>query len=279
MVRILVDSSADYSKEELAAKNLEMVPLTITVNGTDNYKDELELSRAELYRLLTTEGNIVKTSQPSPQDFLEKFEQIKAAGDEAVCIMLSSALSGTYQSAVLAKGMADYDGIHVIDSLTAIAAIRILADHALQLVADGHTAAEIEQTIEQLKGRVKIIAVVDTLKYLYLGGRVSRTTAIVADAVNVKPGIYVTQDGKVATGKKYFGVRRAVKELAAQMKNVKIDPAFPLYVVYSQNDANAKLLENALNAEGISVNGMHEIGATIGVHTGPCVFGIIYVEA
>lgn len=277
MVRILVDSSADFSKEELEAKNLLMVPLTITINNTDNYKDVLELERAELYRLLTTDNTRVMTSQPSPQDFLEKFQEVKDAGDEVVCILLSSGLSGTYQSACLAKEMVDYDKIYLVDSLTATVAIRILTDYALQLVEEGRSAAEIAEIMEQMKSKLEIRAVVDTLKFLYLGGRVSRTTAIVGDAVTIKPAILVSRDGLVEVCNKYLGVRRAVKDLTAQFVKADVNRNFPVYMVYSQTDDNAQLLKKALNDAGETVDGAYEIGATIGVHTGPGVFGVIYV--
>lgn len=278
MIRLLVDSSADYSKAELDEKHIEMVPLTITLNDSETYKDELEIARHDLYGMMAEGSCTVKTSQPSPQDFLEKFEAAKQAGDELICILLSSSLSGTVQSAVLARTMAGYDKIYIVDSLTATVAIKILADHALKMIAEQKTSAEIVNALESLKGRIKIKLVVDTLKFLYLGGRVSRTTAIVGDAVRVKPSIYVTQDGFVGVGPKYLGISRGVKDLTKLMQTTKTDPAFPNYLIYSYDTDNLNKLKKSLTDAGVSIADSYEIGATIGVHVGPGTFGVVYVE-
>lgn len=277
MVRVLVDSSADYEKEELIAKNIEFAPLTITVGDSRSYRDVLELTRAELYDFLINGKETVKTSQPSPQSFVEIFEKVKVAGDEIVCIMLSSTLSGTYQSAILAKEIVDYDKIYVVDSLSATVAIKIMADYALELGAKGVSGKEIAEEMEALKGRLRITACVDTLKYLWLGGRVSRTTAVVADTVNIKPGIVVTKEGAVGVTSKYLGVTRAVKDLVKQMKNADIDRNFPFYLIYSHDNTNCMKLKKALEAADIKVDNYYELGATLGVHVGPGAFGCIYV--
>lgn len=279
MIRVLVDSAADYTAAELAEKGLLMVPLTITVGENQSYKDEIELPRSEVYRLLLEGKETVKTSQPSPQEFLEVFEQVKEAGDEVIVITLSSSLSGTCQSARLARELVDYKGkIHIIDSLSATVAVKILADHALKLAAEGHPAEEITEILEEMKGRLRITAVVDTLKYLYLGGRVSKTTAAVADTVNIKPGITINTEGFVEVGSKYLGIARGVKDLVKRAKNGNIDTDFPMYLIYSHNSANAEKLKKGLEDAGVRVDAMHELGATLGVHIGPGAFGTIYLE-
>ena len=136
MIRILVDSASDYQMEEIQTKGLLLVPITITIGETD-YIDGKNLGRDEFYEILSRTGEFPKTSQPSPQAFLDLFLEAKKNGDELICILLSSALSGTCQSAFLAKSMAAYDKIYIIDSLTATYTIKLMADHALQLVKEG----------------------------------------------------------------------------------------------------------------------------------------------
>ena len=118
MIRILVDSASDYTVAETKRKNLELVPISFVI-GEQTYTDGYDLSRDGFYELLRESGNFPTTSQPSPQSFLEIFADVKEKGDELICILLSSALSGTYQSAVLAKNMVEYDSIYLIDSLSA----------------------------------------------------------------------------------------------------------------------------------------------------------------
>ncbi|MGN1157111.1 MAG: DegV family protein, partial [Agathobacter sp.] len=127
MVRILVDTSADYTVEELKARNMELISLNITVDDK-SYRDSVDITRADVYDMLINQGKFPKTSQPSPQDFLEIFEDVKEKGDSLVCITLSSALSGTYQSAALAKDMAECDDIYLVDSLSATYGIRHLGE-------------------------------------------------------------------------------------------------------------------------------------------------------
>ena len=108
-----------------------------------------------------------------------------------ICILLSSALSGTYQSAVLAKNMVEYDSIYLIDSLSATYTIKIMADYACTLREKGYTAHEIIQAVENLKSRVKVLAALDTLEYLGRGGRISKTAAAIGDLANIKPIITI----------------------------------------------------------------------------------------
>ena len=139
MIKILVDSSADYQMEELKEKQLELIPLPIHLDGQE-YIDGVNLERDEFYRLVAASKDFPTTSQPSPQEFLDIFQTVKKAGDELICILLSSELSGTYGCAVLAKEMADYEGIYLVDSKTATCAIKMLADYACRLRTEGVTA-------------------------------------------------------------------------------------------------------------------------------------------
>ena len=140
MIKILVDSSSELTKKEAEEKGFLFVPISVNIGGRE-YRDGVDLTKDKFYDLLVNSGEFPQTSQPSPQAFLELFEQAKKNGDEVVAILLSSALSGTYQSAVLAKQMVDYEGIYLIDSLTATGVIQILADYAQGLIEKGKSAA------------------------------------------------------------------------------------------------------------------------------------------
>ena len=176
MIRILVDTSSDYTVEEIKANGMELAPLHITI-GEKDYRDGYDLSKDRFYELLTSSEEFPKTSQPTPQDFVDVFEDVQEKGDELICILLSSKLSGTFQSATLAKSIVDYDNIHLVDSLGATHMIRIMADYALDLVKEGKSAIEIVAALEEMKSKIKVLAVVDTLEYLCKGGRVSKTAA------------------------------------------------------------------------------------------------------
>ncbi len=277
MLRILVDTSADYTVEELKERNLELVSLNIVVDD-DSYRDIVDITRAEVYDILINQNKFPKTSQPSPQDFLEIYEDVKEKGDSMVVITLSSGLSGTYQSATLAKSMVEYDDIYIVDSLSATYGIRHLAEYACKLRSEGIDGATIAEALEELKGRIVILAAVDTLEYLYKGGRVSKATATVGELANIKPIITVNDEGKVVVVAKGLGRNKAIASLTKSISSYDIDENFPIYTVYAVGEENTAKLEEKLSTAGIRCDERLQIGATIGVHVGPGAYGAIFIK-
>ena len=276
MIKSLLDTSSDYTVEEVQAKGMDLVPLHITLGEAD-YRDAYDLSKDKFYELLTSNEEFPKTSQPTPQDFVDVFEEAEKNNDELICILLSSRISGTFQSATLAKSIVDYDKIHLIDSLSATHGIRLLAEHAQNLVNEGKTAEEIVAELEVLKTKIKILAVVDTLDYLCKGGRVSRTTAAIGEMAKVKPMITVNE-GEVAVIGKSLGKNKAIGSLLKALGECEVDHRFPMYSVSTLGTENCEVLENRLAAEGYETIERLQIGATIGTHVGPGVFGIIFIQ-
>ena len=209
MIKILIDSSADLTPQEISQKKVIMIPLQVAIQDK-TYLDGINLDHDTFYNILTSSSEFPKTSQPSPQAFLEAFEEVKANNDELICILLSSALSGTYQSAKLAKDMVDYDKIYLIDSLSAVSAIRILCDKALEMINNNIDTITIVETLNNLKGRIKIFAALNTLDYLSKGGRISKTVATIGDLTNIKPIITVSEEGKVEIAGKRLGVNKSI---------------------------------------------------------------------
>lgn len=277
MIRIMVDTSADYTVEETKEKGIGLLPIHITM-GDKDYRDAYDLTKEEFYDLLTGSSEFPKTSQPSLQDLLDAFEEAKENGDELIYITLSSSLSGTYQSAVLAKNMAEYDKIYLVDSLTATHMVRVLADHAKKLADEGVSAEKIVEELEDLKGRVKVYAALDTLEYLYKGGRLSKTSAVLGEMARIKPLITVNTNGEVAIVGKCMGKNKAITTLMKMIGDSQIDPDFPRYSVYTQGLENSDIFENRVRESGIEITERYQIGATIGAHIGPGVFGLIFVE-
>lgn len=276
MIKVLVDASSDYTVDEVKEKNIILVPIKVVI-GEKEYIEGHNLQRGEFYEILEKSGEFPKTSQPSPQEFLEIFNDAKENGDEIVCILLSSALSGTYQSAVLAKDMVDYDKIYIVDSLSATICIKVMADYACQLIDQNKTAKEIANEIEQLKSHVKCIATMDTLEYLYKGGRLNKTAAAVGEAVNIKPIITLTQEGEVGIVKKCIGKKQAVMQTKKLIQDMNVDTNFPIYSIYSYGTENCEKLEQRLEKDGYKFSDRLQIGPTIGTHIGSEAFGVIFV--
>ena len=277
MIRILVDSSTDFSMEEVKNKSLYHVPLTISLNGQDYLSGE-DLTSDQFYELLTAGEDFPKTSQPSPQAFAQIFEQAKEKGEEIICVLLSSALSGTCQSATIAKDMVDYDGIYIVDSLTATIMTRVIVDYGLLLINQGKSAKEIVEALNALKSKVKVAAGLDTLEYLYRGGRLNKAAATIGELANLKPVISVTEEGTVSVIGKCLGKNKALQFILKTLNGKELNTNFPLYTVYAYGSENTEKLEEKLAAEGYTVSARLQLGSTIGAHVGPGAFGIIYVE-
>ncbi len=276
MIRILVDSTSDFAPEECAARNMIMIPLNVNF-GDESFQDVLELSKEDFYDRLINGSVHPKTSQPAPGDFLDAFEAVKESGDELICIMLSSAISGTYQNAVNAKNMVEYDKIHVIDSCSTTAVVRILADYAEKLIGWGCSAEEIVEKLEELKGRVRILAALDTLEYLQKGGRLSKAAAAIGTMASLKPVITLSKEGSIEVTQKCLGKARAQQYLLDQMKKIQLDDEFPLYSLYTYGTSNCEKLEENLLKIGLKPEQRIRISSVIGTHVGPEVYGMVYV--
>ena len=276
MIRILIDSSADYSAQEAKEHNLELIPINITLNGK-NYLDGIDITRDEFYELLTSSEEFPKTAQPSPQDYVDLFEDAKEKGDSVVYLSLSSALSGTFQSATLAKSMVEYDEIYLVDTLSATRAIRIMAEYACKLRDEGDDAATIASKLDEFKSRVVIYAAIDTLEYLSKGGRLSKTAAAVGELANLKPIITVTPEGTMAVPAKALGRNKAISTLTKIVTEKQIDTSFPIYSLYAIGEENTEKLEQKLGKEGVRVTKRLQVGSTIGCHIGPGAYGVIFV--
>ena len=277
MIRIIVDSSADYTQEELKEKNIQEVSVLINI-GDKSYRSGIDIKPNELYEMLIAGGEFPKTSQPSPQAFFDVFEEAKENGDSVICILISSNLSGTFQSAMLAKNMVDYENIYLIDSLTATHMARVMIEYACRLRAEGKNVTEIVKAVEELQPRVKVLAGVDTLEFLYKGGRLNKATAVIGELANLKPMITVTEDGTLSVVGKCIGRNKAISYIVKAMEEKEIDFDFPVYSLYAYGTENTERLEQKLEAIGIHCTERLQLGATIGTHVGPGAFAVVYVE-
>lgn len=274
MIKILVDSASDCCWGDSAYD--DFVALTVSIDGKD-YKDGKDLTADRFYQLLTSAAEFPKTSQPSPEAYYKIFQEAKEAGDEVLCFSISSAVSGTYQSACIAKEMADYDGIYVIDTCMVSHLIGILTDYARKRIGEGATASQISLECEALKGRIRVFAGLDTLEYLHKGGRLNRASAAVGQIAGIKPIVTFTPEGGIAVGGKAIGVPRAIQTIVTKLTGEALDPDFPVYTLYTSGTQNTQKLEKKLLEAGIRSQKRLQIGPTIGAHVGPNVYGAVFV--
>ena len=267
-VRIIVDSSTDVSEEY--RKKIQFVPLTVRF-GDKEYLDGVEISKHQFYEMLVESDVLPTTSQATPAAFAEYLESVASAGDSAVVITLSSKLSGTYQSAVLAAE--DYPNIYVVDSQSVAIGTGVLAQYAVELAQQGMGAEEIAQELTQQREKVCVVALLDTLEYLKKGGRISKTVAFAGGMLNIKPVVTV-QDGAVALIGKARGSRNGNNLLVEKIREAGgVDFERPVLLGYT--GLSSALLEKyvddskALWADHVDKLDGCLLCSVIGTHAGP----------
>lgn len=278
-IRIITDSAADYSAQEIGRRQITCVPMSISF-GEEQFQDSVDLTKEEFYEKLLEGKEFPKTSQPSPTAFINCFEEAKAAGDTVIVVLIAGVLSGTIQSALLAKDMVEYENIYIIDSQSATLGMRILVDRAVFLREQGCDAKTIVEELEGLKTRIRLYAGLDTLEYLYKGGRLSKSQATIGNLVNLKPVITLGGDGSVELCGKQIGMKHAYKQIAKILEEDAPDVDYPVYFLYAYDKKNCVNFIQYLKKKGMDFGTpkLRGIGATIGSHIGTGAFGIVYVK-
>ena len=278
MVRLITDSAADFEPFELEQLGISCIPIKVMV-GQSEYEENVNLSKDQFFALLKETGASPKTSQPSPQILMDLFEEAKAAGEEALYITLAAALSGTYQSAAMICGDAESGLCHVLDSRNATGGQRLQLEYAARLRDEGKTAAEIMEAVKGIQGKIVLYACIDTLEYLYRGGRISQTVYKLGTMAQVKPIIRVAEDGSIEVPAKAIGMRKGMDMLCKRMEQQKPSKEHNVYVMYTADRTIGQALAEKVRALGIEVpeERIIQVGAGIGSHIGPNACGIVYV--
>ena len=266
--RIIVDSTADLFTE--LKNRVGVVPLTVHF-GEEEYLDGVTIDHKTFYEKLIESDVLPTTSQATPDSFIKEFQKIKENGDSAVVITISSKLSGTYQSAVIATE--DFDNIYIVDSGSAAIGSGILAERALKLADDGMNAREIAKLLNEEKEKIVIIALFDTLEYLKKGGRISKTAAFAGSVLNIKPVLSVI-DGEITVLGKARGSKMGNNLLVEEIEKVGgVDFEKPVLLGFT-GLSDALLLKYIEDSKYLWEKGLKDIrytaiGSVIGTHAGP----------
>ena len=277
MIRILTDSTADLLPAEAARMGVETVHMQVRFEDGSVYRDGLDMTPDEFYARLAHCAKLPTTSQPSPQDFLDVFEDAKEKGDEVIAILISGCLSGTCQSAAIAAASCEYDKIYIVDSLTATMGEQLLIRLAVQLRAEGASAGQIMETLERRKKDVRIVAIVDDLKYLRKGGRLSGAAAVAGSLLGVRPVVAV-RDGRVGLAGKARGMPGAYVTLFRLIDELGgLDESLPYGVGYTARRKAVEPVHRYLTVNlKLPEPPCCHIGTAIGTHVGPGAAGVCF---
>lgn len=272
-IHVVTDSGSDLPLEVQKRLGIRVVPLTVQF-ADEIFKDGEEISTTQFYERLQTGGVMPSTCQPSPADFARVFEEVAEPGDTIISVHISSKMSGTYQSAVLAGTMLDSSiTVHNIDTKAASLGAGMVAIVAAEAIQAGLELDEVLATVQNTIEQLAVYFVVDTLEYLKKNGRIALAAALFGTLLNIKP-VLTLDDGQVAPFEKIRGKSKALKrlqELLGEMKEAYPDQKFRVGISHSNSLEEANSLAKRLQ-EHPEVDGeilISFIGPTIGVHTGP----------
>lgn len=268
-VKIIIDSTTDITPEIL--EQVTVVPLTIRFGETE-YTDGVNINRQKFYELLVESDVLPCTSQPTPDAFMQAYDNAIADGSDVVVITVSSKLSGTYQSAVIAA--TDFsDKVSVVDSKSVTIGTGILTELAVKMANEGKSADEIVKALEAEREKICIVALLDTLEYLKKGGRISAAVAFAGGILSIKPVIRLT-DGAVEMLGKARGSRQGNNLLMTEIeKEGGVDYTKPVMLGYT--GLSDMLLRKYIEDSRVLWEGKVEplnyalVGSTVGTHVGP----------
>jgi len=276
VVRIVTDSTADLTPEQQRASGITVVPLNVHF-GDQVFRDHVDLSADEFFRRLKASPQLPRTSQPSVGVFEEAYRTLRNGGDEIVSVHLSSKVSGTYNSALMAAQSLGDGAIDVVDSLSTSMALGFMALEGARLARAGKDRKAIAERLQALVSKARVICVVDTLTYLERGGRIGKARALLGSLLNVKP-ILQLKDGEVVPLGRARGRPQALSRLVELLERDGKVSQLAIMHGAAQSDAEQLRDRVASTYPGLDIL-LTEIGAVLGTHTGPGVIGFTYLVA
>lgn len=278
-VKIFADSISDIPESWMAQYDIGIVPLYV-VFGETAYKDRLEITTTDIYRRVDETGELPRSSAPSPADFTAAFTPWIERGDTILFISMSSKLSSTYQNALIAAEEFPEGRVHVVDSLNVSGGIALLVMKAALAARAGSSASEIVAMLEDIRDRVEMEVLVDSLDYLHKGGRVSSVQHMIGSLLKIRPVLRI-KDGFVISADKYRGkTEKAVERMLHQFTENfhKVDRDLIIVAQTIAEKAADYIKTTLLEKTDAREVAVIEGGCAISCHCGPRTVAIMYLR-
>lgn len=275
-IKVITDSCLDMPKEVMAEFDLEVMPIMINF-GEESFKDGIDINVQELQRRIDTTDVFPTTAQITPNIYEETFKKYLDEGYKIVVLPLSSGMSGTYQSACLAKNMLESEDIVIIDTKQVTAGLGLLVLKACRLVKGGSTLEEIEKELNDTVPKVKSVICFESLDNLVRGGRISKTAATIGTALGLRLMLEVSSEGTMAVTEKVRGNKKALKVMLNHLDKADIDKSMPAVLMEYENPDMYKALKEYLTENNIE-HIDSTVGCAVGIHSGPRVAAVFYIQ-
>lgn len=274
-IKIITDSTLDLPSDLIKEKDIEVLPLLINF-GEESYLDGVEINTREMLDRIAKENILPTTAQVTPNRFEEVFKKYLDEGYKIVALTISSEMSGTYQSACIAKNMLDTDDIVVIDSRNVTSGLGVLVLKACEFRDNGDNIFEIEEKIKNIIPKVKSSLSFESLENLVRGGRLSKAAGAIGSVLGLRL-ILEVKDGRMAVKDKVRGSKKALKKVISDFENGNVDINSPIVLLEILNEEIYSGLKKYLEENNIKYIDA-KVGCTVGIHSGTRACGIFFVE-
>jgi len=272
-IKIITDSTADLSKEIYDKYDIEVLPLLINF-GEESYLDGVEINPNKVFERIEKDNILPTTAQVTPNRFIESYKKYLNEGYKIISIHMSSAMSGTYQSACIAKETLETKDIAVIDSQNVTAALGILVIKAAKLREKGYDIEQMEEELNNIKEKIKVSIYFDSLEYLVRGGRISKTVGIVGGILGIKL-ILEIKHGLMSVKDKIRGNKKSIKKIISDLERANLDEDVPVILI----DVNNIEIKGALK-DYMKINNVKfvecPVGSSVSIHSGPGCCGVVF---
>ncbi len=276
-IRIITDTASDITRQQAKEMGIEMVPISILF-GTDEMPMETEEDFQNFFERLYNEKSLPSTSQPSPELYVSQYEEAREKDEDVLVLTLSGGLSGTVNAARLAQDVSGYDRVTVVDTRQAIITQRMLVERAVKRRDEGRSVEEIAQEIIEVRDRMVVCGVLDTLTCLRKGGRIPPGLDVVGNALRLKPVIELKDSVLVP-----LGVARGMKKgsdfLYREFEAAPIDTDWPIYTGYTYDREEGEAFrQTVMERYNLSECQMYPVGGVIGTHVGKNCVALAFVR-
>ncbi|WP_343009381.1 DegV family protein [Clostridium celatum] len=274
-IKIITDSTLDLPVSLIREKDIEVLPLLINF-GEESYLDGVEITTHEMLERMEKENVLPTTAQVTPNRFEDTFKKYLNEGYKIVTLTLSSEMSGTYQSACIAKNMLESDDIVVIDSRNVTSGLGVLALKACEFRDNGDSIFEIEEKIKNIIPKVKSSLGFESLENLVRGGRLSKTAGTIGSVLGLRL-ILEVKEGQMSVKDKVRGSKKALKKIISDFESANVDFNSPIVIDEILNEEIFEGLKKYFEEKNIEyIHGI--VGCTVGIHSGTRACGIFFIE-